>query len=93
MILRGRGGRSAKKSTVLHSTEGPFAVLHDHGVPQTDLQYWWFGQNKLGARCDAYSSLTTGLFYWQPWFKRDILGATEVLSLQGLGVADVRGQY
>ena len=39
MILRGRGGRSAKKCTVLHSTEGPFAVLHDHGVPQTDLQY------------------------------------------------------
>ena len=26
-------------------------------------------------------------------FKRDILGATEVLSLQGLGVADARGQY
>ena len=39
MILRGRGGRSAKKCTVLHSTEGPFAVLHDHGVAQTDLQY------------------------------------------------------
>ena len=28
-----------QKKTVLHSTEGPFVVLHNHGVPQTDLQY------------------------------------------------------
>jgi hypothetical protein len=54
MILRGRGGRSAKKCTVLHSTEGPFAVLHDHGVPQTDLQY---------RGC----TLTCGAFQGRPW--------------------------
>ena len=43
--------------------------------------------------CHAYSSLTTGLFYWQPCFKREFLGRTEDLSLQGPGVANARGQY
>ena len=50
--------------------------------------YWWFGLNGNARRCPAYSSLTTGLYYRQPCFKRRAAGMTEVKGLQPLGVRD-----